>query len=93
MINNSISFIISIVLILYTVLFFMTGCMSKKPIKQPIESETSVVEPISLLTHAEQITVDVITPTHTFGILIGFVGIVVISCVVVPKLINYLRNR
>lgn len=95
MINNITSFIISTTAIVGVLLLILTGCMSKKAIKQPTTPEvtTSPVEPISLLTQPEQTTVDIVTPTHTFGVLIGFVVIVVIGCVVVPKLINFLRNR
>ena len=95
MINNITSFIISATIIVGALVFVLTGCVSKKPIKQPTESETSTppVEPISLLTQPEQATIDIVTPTHTFGALIGFVVIVVAGCVIVPKLINFLRNR
>jgi len=76
-------------------LSILTGCMSKKTIKQSTESEilTPPVEPLSLLTQSEQTTIDIVTPTHTFGVLIGFVAIIIVGCMVAPKLISLIRNR
>lgn len=95
MMNNITSFIISTAIIVGMLVFVLTGCMSKKTAKQPTDLEVSTppVEPISLLTQPEQTTIDIVTPTHTFGVLIGFVVLVVVGCVIVPKLISLLRNR
>lgn len=95
MINSITSFIISTTIIVGMLVFVLTGCMSKKTTKQPTEPEIvdPPVEPISLLTRSDQTTIDIITPTHTFGVLIGFVVLVVVGCVIVPKLISLLRNR
>lgn len=95
MINTMISFIISSIIIIIIGLLAVTGCMSKKISNQPTKPEksTELVEPINMLAQSEQTTIDIVTPTHTFGALIGFVVIVVSGCVIVPKLINFLRNR